>query len=112
MLQNVAYVSFSHHFRALHLFFPVYTLHIASSIRSQNLALPLLKRVWPKPQTGKDVPERLSITIISPHRMHYEKDDDSQPGCGRRAACCCKSGACWRNTGCRKEKRIRTMWDQ
>ncbi|STQ58080.1 Uncharacterised protein [Pseudescherichia vulneris] len=25
-------------------------------------------------------PERLFITIISPHRMHYEKDDDRQPG--------------------------------
>ncbi|SBV69494.1 conserved hypothetical protein [uncultured Citrobacter sp.] len=52
MLQNVAYVSISHYFRALILFFPVYTLLIASDIHAQNLALPLLRRVWPMPQTG------------------------------------------------------------
>ncbi|EPY8430034.1 hypothetical protein ACXG8O_005289, partial [Citrobacter youngae] len=34
--RNVAYVSILHHFRALHLFFPVYTLHIASNNRAQK----------------------------------------------------------------------------
>ncbi|POT55087.1 hypothetical protein C3432_24700 [Citrobacter amalonaticus] len=53
MLQNVAYVSISPHLGALHLFFPVYTLLIASNFRTQKLALPLLKRVWPWPQAGK-----------------------------------------------------------
>ncbi|EFE05644.1 hypothetical protein CIT292_10617 [Citrobacter youngae ATCC 29220] len=32
----MAYVSILHHFRALHLFFPVYTLHIASNNRAQK----------------------------------------------------------------------------
>lgn len=78
-------------------------------IRRKKLALPLLKRVWPKPQTGKRRFQNVSITIIPPHRMLYEKDDNRQPGCGRRAACCCKSGACRRNTWCRKEKRVCAM---
>ncbi|MFI3663866.1 hypothetical protein, partial [Citrobacter braakii] len=34
--RNVAYVSILHHFRALHLFFPVYTLDIASNNRAQK----------------------------------------------------------------------------
>ncbi|KEL78011.1 hypothetical protein AB07_4071 [Citrobacter freundii] len=32
----MAYVSILHHFRALHLFFPVYTLHIASNNQAQK----------------------------------------------------------------------------